>query len=113
MDLDRPLNQQDLAAQFQSLVTEEELLIDTRTGWLDTGWHTSAESVRDAGISVSVILPGDEQICRNNYGEVIKHSIPMIFNKKYGMENWRELKGNLIAPEGLIDYDEDTGATWR
>ena len=41
------------------------------------------------------------------------YCIPMNFAAWHGMDTWREFKGNLIAPEGVINYDNEMGATWR
>lgn len=107
-----PLNQTDLAEQFKSVSPSEELRLDTRTEWLDSGWFALPGSVREPGVSVSVILPEDEAACRADPGAIVNKAIPMNFDARRGMQNWREFKGNLIAPSGAIAYDEETGARW-
>ena len=111
--LNRPLSQADLADYFQKLPTRDENELNLKalkTNWLDSGWFAVPEPVREPDVSVSVILPEDEKICERNRREIIKKSIPM--NYKNEMENWRELKGNLIAPPNTIDYDKERGARW-
>jgi hypothetical protein len=83
------------------------------TEWLDSGWHAVPGPIREGACSVSVILPEDESACRESGVNIINRSIPMNFAAWHGMGGWREFKGNLIAPEGVIDYDKEMGATWR
>lgn len=108
-NLKRPLCQIDLAQSFNRLSPQEELLLDTRMGWLDSGWLAEPEEVRKTGYSVSVILHEDEEACRQSKAEVIKRAIPMNYRADR-MEHWREYKGHLIAPPGAIKYDPKTGA---
>jgi CRISPR-associated endonuclease/helicase Cas3 len=111
-ELGRPLSQADLAEQFEAVSTPEELRLDTRTEWLDSGWFALPGPVRDPGVSASVILPEDESACRADSKLIVNKAIPMNFEEWRGMQGWKELKGNLIAPPGVIIYDEETGARW-
>lgn len=113
INLNRPLNQIDLANSLMALPQPDNHaeLLDTTTNWLDSGWFAEPEPVRDLGISVSVILDEDKIACRQNAAERVKKPIPMNFDKR--MENWPEFKGHLIAPPDVIDYDEERGARWR
>ena len=56
--LNRPLSQATLSRYFDTLAHEDEIELDTRTGWLDSGWLATPEHVREPGCSVSVIIPG-------------------------------------------------------
>lgn len=103
-----PLDQAVLSERFNRLSPSEELRLDTRTAWLDSGWFATPEPVREAGYSVSVILPEDQRISRKSNVEIIKRSIPMNYNQS--MKDWPEFKGNLLAPAGAIAYDAKTGA---
>ena len=110
----RPLSQDDLARQFHVLAPNEDRPLPLGTEWLDSGWHAVPGSIREGSCSVSVILSEDESACRESgVNIIIKRSIPMNFAAWHGMGGWREFKGNLIAPEGVIDYDKEMGATWR
>ena len=111
--LGRALSQSDLAQQFHAFSSGEEPTLDLRTEWLDSGWHAQPGPIREGGCSVSVILHDDEPVCRESGINIINRSIPMNFDTRHGMGEWREYKGNLIAPQGVIDYDKETGATWR
>ena len=113
INLDRPLNQIDLADSFRGLPQPEYdgELLDTTTNWLDSGWFAEPEPVRDLAISISVIMDEDKVACRQSAEERVKKAIPMNFDNR--MENWFELKGHLIAPPNAIDYDERRGARWR
>jgi hypothetical protein len=111
--LARPPSQADLSEQFNAVSSAEELRLDTRTEWLDSGWFALPGPVRDAGVSVSVILPEDEAACRDDVKEIINKAIPMNFEAWRGMHGWKEMKGNLIAPSGVIIYDEEIGARWQ
>lgn len=106
--LNCPLRQLDLNEVFKSLAPSEELRVNTSTKWLDSGWHAEPESVREAGVTVSVILPEDVEACRRSRAEIIKRAIPMNYDRR--MQGWCEFKGNLLAPEGAIVYDRGTGA---
>lgn len=108
--LNSPLSQFDLAEYFQKLPIEDKGKLNLFTNWLDSGWFAMPESVRDPNVSVSVILPEDEKICQNERKQVINKTIPMSY--KTEMENWRELKGNLIAPPDTIAYSKERGAKW-
>ncbi len=111
MMLNRPLCQADLSEKFNQLAPTEELRLDIRTGWLDDGWLATPQAVRKIGFSVSVILPEDEQACRQSSREIIKRAIPMNYHKV--MKDWREMKNHLVAPRGAIHYDAKTGAELR
>jgi CRISPR-associated endonuclease/helicase Cas3 len=113
INLDRPLNQIDLADSFRALPQSDDDAepLDTMTNWLDSGWFAEPEPVRDLGISISVILDEDKIACRQSAAERLKKAIPMNFDKR--MENWHEFKGHLIAPPNVIEYDEERGARWR
>ncbi|PYS25478.1 MAG: CRISPR-associated helicase Cas3', partial [Acidobacteria bacterium] len=111
-NLSRPLSQADLAESFNSMSSSEELHLDLRTEWLDSGWFAIPGLVREGGISVSVILPEDETVCRRDRKEIIWKAIPMNFDSRRGMDNWRELKGSLIAPPNTILYSKEIGARW-
>jgi CRISPR-associated endonuclease/helicase Cas3 len=109
----RPLKQADLAKSFKNLPQGDKERLDTRTAWLDSGWFARPEPVRDAGVSVRVILPEDEAVCRDNSKELTKKEIPMNFSTARQMDTWREFKGRLIAPPNMIDYDPERGAQWK
>ena len=64
ISLRRPLRQIDLAQFFNTLSPQKELHLDTRVGWLDSGWLAEPEEVRKPGYSVSVIMFEDEEACR-------------------------------------------------
>lgn len=108
----RPLSQNDLAHYFHALAMNEDKPLQLATEWLDSGWHAIPGPIREGTCTVSVILPEDESACRESGINIINRSIPMNFSKSHGMSTWRELKGNLIAPEGVIRYDKKIGATW-
>ncbi|MCC6328787.1 MAG: CRISPR-associated helicase Cas3' [Acidobacteria bacterium] len=109
----RPLSQADLAEHFRKLRSIDENKLDKkalRTGWLDSGWFAMPEEVREPNVSVSVILPEDERVCRENRKEIINKAIPMSYKNR--MKDWSELKGNLIAPPNTIEYCKERGARW-
>ncbi|MHB1529965.1 MAG: CRISPR-associated helicase Cas3' [Acidiferrobacteraceae bacterium] len=108
-----PLSQDDLARRFHALALNEDKSLPLGTEWLDSGWHAVPGAIREGACSVSVILSEDESACRENGVNIINRKIPMNFAAWHGMSTWREFKGNLIAPEGVIDYDKEMGATWR
>lgn len=107
--LNHHLRQTDLSQRFNALSLQEELRLDTRTGWLDSGWLAEPEEVRKPGYSVSVIMHEDEKACRESRAETIKCAIPMNYRADR-MEHWQEFKGHLIAPPGAINYNRRTGA---
>lgn len=111
--LGRPLSQSDLAEQFHTLSPDKECALDLRSEWLDSGWQAQPGPIREGRCAVSVILPEDEAACRESNVNIINRRIPMNFDSGRGMETWREFKGNLIAPRGVIQYDKEIGATWQ
>ena len=106
--LNRPLSQSDLSRRFNELSPPDDLRLDIRTAWLDSGWFATPEPVRESASSVSVILSEDEQACRQSKLEITRRAIPMNYSKK--MMDWREFKGNLIAPPEAVSYDRKRGA---
>jgi CRISPR-associated endonuclease/helicase Cas3 len=108
-----PLSQDDLAQCFHALAPNQDKSLPLGTEWLDSGWHAVPGAIREGACSVSVILSEDESACRESGINIINRNIPMNFAAWHGMCAWREFKGNLIAPEGVIDYDKEMGATWR
>lgn len=109
--LGHPLSQADLSERFNALSPKGELNEDIRAEWLDYGWIAKPERIRDIDYSVTVILPDDEQACRQDAKEFINRAIPMNYHNR--MKNWRELRGYLLAPRDAIDYDAERGAVWR
>jgi CRISPR-associated endonuclease/helicase Cas3 len=107
--LGHPLAQADLSDHFNALSPQEELRLDTRTAWLDSGWFSTPQPVRSPGYSISVILAEDENACLQDNGKITKRSIPMNYSEKK-MSAWQEFKGNFIAPQGSIEYNRKTGA---
>lgn len=106
--LGHSLSQAHLSELFNKLSLPEELKLDIRTAWLDSGWFATREPIRKPGYSVSVILSEDEKVCRQSSAQIIKRAIPMNYDKE--MSNWPEFKGHLIAPAEAIKYDAKTGA---
>jgi len=111
LNVKRPLSQSDLAEYFRKLPIEDEVALNLSTNWLDSGWFAVPEPVREPSLSVSVILPEDVNACLNDRREVINKAIPMTYDSKK-MDDWRELKGNLIAPPNVISYCKKRGARW-
>lgn len=112
ISLNRPLSQADLAEYFQKIPVEDKGKLNLFTNWLDSGWFAMPESVRDPNVSVSVILPEDLNACLNNRREIINKAIPMTYHSQK-MKDWKELKGNLIAPPNTIAYCKQRGAEWQ
>jgi CRISPR-associated endonuclease/helicase Cas3 len=106
--LNHPLRQTDLSQRFNALSSQEELQLDTRTRWLNSGWLAEPEGIREPGYSVSVILDEDKEACRESREEIIWRAIPMNYDDQ--MKHWCEFKGHFIAPPGAIDYKRKTGA---
>lgn len=102
------ISQADLSEHFNQLSPANQLRLDIRNEWLDSGWFATPGSVRDADNSVSVLMAEDEPICQQRSTEIIRRAIPMNYNKV--MKSWREWKNHLIAPQGTIRYDKKTGA---
>lgn len=109
-NLKRPLSQADLVECFNALTPIEEQRLELKTEWLDSGWFAYPAPIRDAGFSVSVILPEDEKACQADRKQLIRKEIPMNFHQR--MQDWREHKGRLIAPLNAIDYNKERGARW-
>lgn len=113
LNMNRSLSQANLAEYFQKLPSIDENQLDKkalRTGWLDSGWFAIPEEIREPNISVSVILAEDVKTCLQDKKQIINKAIPMTYKKE--MENWCELKGNLIAPPNTIEYCKMRGAKW-
>ena len=113
INLNRSLSQADLTVYFHKIPSISDDKLDKRslrTNWLDSGWYAVPEEIREPNISVSVILPEDENVCLMSSREIVNKSIPMTY--KAEMNDWRKLKGNLIAPPNRISYSKERGAEW-
>lgn len=112
INLPRPLSQRDLSNEYQVLVIEKEEKPDTRSRLFDYGWFAEAEPIREIDSNISVILPEDIALCRENKTELINKAIPMYFSQTHQLKGWEEFCGHFIPPENTIDYDKFKGAQW-
>lgn len=102
------LSQRDLVDAFHFISREQQLQLDVRTAWLNSGWCAMPEPIRDAGCSVSVLLEEDLESCQSNRSEIARREIPMPYQKH--MDTWRKFRGRLIAPGDSLSYCSLKGA---
>lgn len=108
--LDRALSQFDLVKTFHELNPPVSPEPDLRSEWLDSGWYAFPGPVREAALSVNIVLPEDAGACRRQSAEIVRRSIPMSWRPD--MQDWPSFKGILLAPHDCIHYDSERGATW-
>lgn len=115
---DGTLSQRDLASAFEAVVPGGDIAVASDCRWLDDLVEARADSVREDGYTVSVIMHRDAGRATHHAKGIRRliqeASIPMIVNRHLisDMGTWRRLNGVLVAPEGRIHYDPTEGATW-
>jgi hypothetical protein len=112
------VSQRDLAGEFEKLDTALPPEV-VKSAWLDSGPLSYQIPLREGDHSVMVLLPPDAPHCKDSKGrpkmpEVVRRSLPMSLSREVSAEigGWERIGSAFVAPEGYVDYSEETGGTW-
>jgi CRISPR-associated endonuclease/helicase Cas3 len=113
-----PLSQATLAAAFEKIM-QDEPVASVESAWLDGGPFSRPAPLREAGVTLAIILAEDEAACVDCNGhpvskEIIRRTIPMTLNAAVAKEfrGWKQLGPAFVAPAGRVIYSEEWGARW-
>lgn len=112
-----PLSQADLRAAFEKL-EDGGPAEDVESAWLDGGPLSWPAPLREAGVTVPVILGEDGGRCVDRHGrpissEVARCTIPMTLGPVAGeIRRWKLLGSGFVAPPARIEYSGEWGARW-
>jgi CRISPR-associated endonuclease/helicase Cas3 len=112
-----PLSQSDLTLAFEKVAVDDEVL-RVESPWLDGGPFSHVAPLREAGVTIPVILNEDVTRCRDAKGraisrEIVRHTIPMTLGPVMNeISRFKMLGFVYIAPKGRIEYSTEWGARW-
>ncbi|MGA9381269.1 MAG: CRISPR-associated helicase Cas3', partial [Phormidium sp.] len=127
LNLDRSLNQRDLADKFLEVSNPKEYdyeKAEKRACFFSGVWRTRPGLTRAEGYTISVILKQDFDNCNdfNKFGQpspdwIRKHEVAIPIKSE--ALKWDKVAGVRIAPKEFVSYDYDektkegTGASWQ
>lgn len=126
LNLDRPLNQRDLADKFLEVSDPKEYdyeKAEKRACFFSGVWRTRPGLTRAEGYTTSVILKQDFDNCNDfKFGQpspdwIRKHEVAIPVKPE--ALKWDKVAGVRIAPKEFVNYDYDektkegTGASWQ
>ena len=111
------LSQAALATANENIMQTESVPI-VESAWLDGGPFSRPAPLREAGVTIAIILAEDEAACVDQSGrpvskEIARYSIPMTMSavaKEFS--GWKRLGFVFVAPPRRVDYSEKWGARW-
>lgn len=115
--LGRDVSQADLADTFEKHEQHRDTS-ELQSAWLDGGIHSTTAPLRDADVSLPIILARDENQCLHPDGrlageQIIRKSLSMPMNRiAADWMTWRRIGYTLIAPDSRIEYSPEVGASW-
>lgn len=108
---DGPLSQRDLVRGWADEDQDEEGTIWSR--WLDGGFQTEPDAVRDASPGLTVLLETDSEAVRTGTLDATAAALPMPPPpSSVDWRNWSQVEFLPVAPAAQIDYDPLQGARW-
>jgi len=106
-----PKSQSDLSLAFIELAESQhsDLLPISFCEWLDGLWRTLKDqrTIEEASYSIEIIREEDID------GDPVENAIPIPVPKIEGWQKWDRINRYLIAPTGLVNYDDFRGAGWN
>jgi CRISPR-associated endonuclease/helicase Cas3 len=86
----------------------------TAATWLDGGFRTEPAAVRDAQLSLTVLLKADAEDVAARRRRSVEVALPMgLPPRKLDWQRWRKVDFLPVAPDGAITYDPIRGARWN
>jgi CRISPR-associated endonuclease/helicase Cas3 len=106
------LCQADLAGRWEEQDADERPAY-VGSAWLDGGPTTQVLELREASPGLTVVLERDLPALKAGK-PVVRLALPMPPPPK-GLDwrKWPDFKGIPVAPDGVIEYDQERGARWR
>jgi CRISPR-associated endonuclease/helicase Cas3 len=107
---ERDLSQRDLVAAWEQ-TDREEAPVYSR--WLDGGFHTVPDALREDSPGLTVILAEDARAVEAGEADVEEVALPMPPPPRdVDWRNWRRVAWTPVAPSAAIHYDPRRGARW-
>lgn len=112
------LSQQNLSSVFEELAASARVQ-NVTSAWLDGGPFSAPASLREAGVTIPVVMEEDLTCCMDERGkpsvkQISRYTIPMILGPvSREISKWRRLGSSFIAPTERINYSEMWGAKWE
>lgn len=111
----RDLSQRDLVEAWEQ--ADSEQVAPVESAWLDGGFVTSSQPLREAGVGVTVLLPDDAARVRNRERRSVEVALPMNQPPRgSGWKAWPRRASTdflLEVPASAISYDPEEGAQWQ
>ena len=106
------VSQADLATCWHDIDTDVPMSPAGST-WLDGGPLTVVGDLREPSPGITVILEGqDADDVSAGRKSAVQVALPMPAPYGRDWQNWRRVRGWLVAPTGAICYSTQTGGTW-
>jgi CRISPR-associated endonuclease/helicase Cas3 len=109
---DRPLSQRDLARTWEAALEEDAPPPEVSQAWLDGGFVTRPDQVREASPGLLCLLPEDAPRVRDGGLAVEEVSIPMALPRGLKPDGWARVAYCLVPPRGALVYDREVGGRW-
>lgn len=106
-----PLSQRDLIAAWRRPPAALAAQSPSVSALFDGVFETEPADVRDSESGLSVILEDDLAAVRGGRLDPAAAAIPMPVRR--GWQEWKRLRGYVVAPRQAVEYDEMRGAKWR
>ena len=117
---DRDISQADLAQAFERRVGVRPAGVSNAlSAWLDDGVYAKPASLREEGTTIPIIREEDESALVNLSRDeaarmIVRMTVPMPIGPVAGqIGGWRRAGGALVAPKGVLTYEERFGGEWR
>lgn len=107
---DRALSQRDLAEAWSS---DGPVPDSVHSRWLDGGFRTTCDALREAGAGLTVLLERDAQAVARRAISPEEVALPMPPAPR-GLEwkKWKRVEWMPVAPDSAIHYDPRRGGRW-
>ena len=105
------LSQRDLVEAWTQGASGE--IAPVASAWLDGGFETRAEPVREGEFGVTVLRESDAPSAAKSARDALKLALPMGVPKGGAWKTWKFVRGYPVAPDDVISYDPLRGGEWR
>ncbi|MBP7676308.1 MAG: CRISPR-associated helicase Cas3' [Thermoanaerobaculia bacterium] len=107
---DRSLSQMDLADAW---LFDGPRPDPVHSRWLDGGFRTTRDSLREAGVGLTVLLERDADAVSRRTVSAEEVALPMPpVPRGLDWKKWRQVEWMPVAPESTIHYDPRRGGRW-
>jgi CRISPR-associated endonuclease/helicase Cas3 len=106
----RDLTQRDLVEQWESGSAPDQS--DSPSSWLDGGFETRSNALREGSPGIEIILPDDVDSVRSGRSKPVEVRVPMNMPRVKDWHLWDEVAMCKVPPANLVEYDPEKGAKW-